>query len=169
MFRINIVEGGSSEYNAVKDEYNSTSSIDGKPICLQALGRTKRPDLIRDFLDFTFSDKTAAQDIHTAGSSLAANAKGRPLLWRYVKDNWTRVHEKLLGNGLVLERFLRMTLAKFSDYETEKDISAFFEKKDITGYDRALIIIADTVKANAKYKERDEKLVEEWLEAHGYA
>lgn len=40
---------------------------------------------------------------------------------------------------------------------------------DTKGYDRGLVQVSDTVKANANYKERDQELVLEWLKVHGYA
>lgn len=62
-----------------------------------------------------------------------------------------------------------MGLNKYADHAIEQDIASFFEDKDNRGYDRSLVVISDTIKGNANYKQRDEKLVLEWLKAHGYA
>jgi hypothetical protein len=62
-----------------------------------------------------------------------------------------------------------MGLGSYSDHGIEKEISVFFQDKDTRAYDRSLIVISDTIKGNASYKERDEQLVEEWLASHGYA
>ena len=169
VFRTVIAEGGEREYVAVKDEYVNTKSIDGKEICLLAMGRVHDPSLVNDFLDFQFSDKVAIQDKHTGSVSLAANAKARNALWEYVKNNWQKVHSILSANPVVLDRYLKTSLAKFASHEVERDIAAFFKDKDTKGYDRGLVQVADTVKANANYKERDEGLLLEWLQAHGYA
>lgn len=74
------------------------------------------------------------------------------------------------GRGVVMSRFLRMSLCKFSDRETGKDIDAFFADKDpaALGFDRDLGVVHDTILARAGYKERDERVVEEWLSARGY-
>ncbi len=164
-----ISEGGRSEYEAVKQAYLQNTSIDGKEICLQSLGLVQTPELAKDFLDFLFSDKVAVQDVHSGAASLAANPKARLVLWHYIRDNWQTVHGKLSGNSVVLDRFLRMSLSKFASHEVEKDIASFFSDKDNRGYDRSLGVISDTVRGNANYKERDEKLILEWLSAHGYA
>ena len=164
-----ISEGDKSDYEAVKQEYSQTTSIDGKEICLQSLGRVQTPALAKDFLNFLFSDKVAVQDVHSGGASLAANPKARGVLWEYIKDNWEAVHKKLAGNSVVLDRFLRMSLSKFASHDVERDIAQFFSAKDNRGYDRSLGVISDTVRGNANYKERDEKLILEWLSAHGYA
>lgn len=78
------------------------------------------------------------------------------------------MHAKLSGNSVVLDRFLRVSLNKFASFDVERDIAEFFKDKDNRGYDRSLGVISDTVRGNAAYKQRDEQLVAEWLEAHGY-
>lgn len=164
-----ISEGNESDYEAVKQEYSQTTSIDGKEICLQSLGRAQTPALAKDYLNFLFSDKVAVQDVHSGAASLAANPKARGVLWEYIKENWDTVNKKLSGNSIVLDRFLRLSLSKFASHEVEKDIAQFFSGKDNRGYDRSLGVISDTVRGNANYKERDGKLIMEWLSAHGYA
>jgi hypothetical protein len=169
VFRISVTEGGKGAYEAVKTFYSTTTSVDGKEIALQSLGRVQSTDLAKDYLDFLFSPAVAVQDMHSGAVSLAANAKTRNDLWSFIKTNWdSKVFPDLSGNLVVLERFLRMSLSKFASFEVKKDIDDFFAPKDNKGYDRGLGVIADTITGSAKYKERDVGLVKEWLSAHGY-
>ncbi|KAI4242677.1 MAG: hypothetical protein L6R40_003898 [Gallowayella cf. fulva] len=168
VFQINVAQGGKEAYDAVKQEYLNTSSIDGKEICLQALGRVQTPELVKDFMDFQFSDAVKVQDVHSGSIALAANPKARDALWEYIKEHWDIVYKKLSGNSVVLDRYLKNSLQKFASYDKEKDIAQFFESKDTKGFDRGLVQVSDTVRGNAKYKERDEQLALEWLGAHGY-
>ena len=131
------------------------------------MGRLQTPELLSDYLTFMLAD-VPSQDVHTAGIALSSNAKTRAGLWKYVKDNFADIQTRLGGNILVLERFLRVSLNKFSDRETEKDIAAFFADKDNRGYDRTLNILSDTISGRAAYKERDGKVVLEWLTTNGY-
>ncbi|KAJ5134097.1 hypothetical protein N7526_005462 [Penicillium atrosanguineum] len=169
IFSLNVSEGGRKEYNAVKEEYLRTDSVDGKEICLAAMGRTKEPALVQDYLDFVFSDKVAIQDAHSGAVSLAANSKMRHLLWEYIKTNWASVEAHLSSNNVVFERFVRMGLSKFADHKIGEDIASFFNSKNTGAYARALVIVSDNIQTNASYKERDQALVLEWLQAHGYA
>ncbi|KAI9831218.1 MAG: hypothetical protein M1819_005146 [Sarea resinae] len=169
VFRIAIAEGGKEEYEAVKNEYLTTTAVDGKEIALQSLGRTREPELVQDCLDFLFSGKVAIQDVHSVAGSLAANPKARSALWDYIKANWNTVYDQLSGNSVVLDRFLRLSLQKFASHEVEQDIASFFAEKDNRGYDRTLAVISDTIRNNANYRDRDEKLISEWLKAHSYA
>ena len=169
VFRTVISEGGHSEYEVVKEEYTNTTSIDGKEICLQSLGRVSTTELVNDFMDFQFSPAVAVQDAHSGSIALAANPKARNALWKYVKEHWGKVHGKLSGNPVVLDRYLKTTLQKFANHEVAKDIADFFSDKDTKGYDRGLVQVADTIRGNATYKERDGEVVLEWLKTHDYA
>lgn len=163
-----VREGGKTAYEAVLNEYTSTTSIDGKETCLLALGKVQTADLVKSFLDFQFSDKVALQDVHTGSVSLAANSKVRNALWQYIKENWDPISKKLSASSVVMDRYLKTCLSKFASHEMEKEIAAFFKDKDTKGYDRGLVQVSDTVQANANYKERDEALVLEWLKTHDY-
>lgn len=168
VFRTTIKNGGEEAYKAVQKEYKTTSSIDGKEITLQSMGSVQTEDLAVDYLKFAFGGNVAIQDLHSVGASLANNSKVRHAVWEYIKQEWPMIREKLGGNMVVLERFLRMSLQKFASAEVEKDIEKFFSDKDTTGYDRGLAVVSDTIKGNARYRERDLETTREWLSAHGY-
>lgn len=170
IFSIAVRERGESAFKAVQNDYLTTSSVDGKEICLQALGRVQDPALATEFLHFIFSDKVAMQDKHTGTIALANNSKVRMQVWHFVRDEWeSKVHPTLSGNLVVLERFLRFALNKFSDEKVADEIKKFFEGKDNRGYDKGLDVIDDTIRSHAKFRLRDEAKVREWLGAHGYS
>lgn len=143
--------------------------MDGKEICLNALGRTKDPVLVNEYLDLIFSDEVAVQDMHSGAVSLNGNPKVRHLLWEYMKNNWKRVSARLASNNVVFERFVRLGLAGLADDSLASEITAFFEDKDTGAYDRALVIVCDSIHTDARYKTRDEASLLEWLQTHGYA
>ncbi|KAE8446421.1 hypothetical protein EG329_012026 [Mollisiaceae sp. DMI_Dod_QoI] len=165
---IAIRTGGKSEYEPLKKEWQTTTSIDGKEIALRALGRIQDVDLLPDYLNLLFYD-VAVQDMHTGAVALATNPRTRHGLWKYIQDNFDPIKERLGKNMVVLDRFLKMSLNKFNDRQTEKDIAKFFEGKDNRGYDRTLSIVSDTILGRATYKERDAAVILEWLKTHGYA
>lgn len=69
---------------------------------------------------------------------------------------------------VVLDRFVKTTLNKFSSEKTLADIEKFFADKDNTGYDRGLALVADSIRGNAGYVKRDQALLEKWLKENGY-
>ena len=113
----------------MKDEYLTGQSVDGKEICLQTLGQSKLPEVVNNFLEFNFSDTVATQDVHSGAKSLALNPKARGPQWEWIKKNWSEVCERLSVNLTLLNRFLRLSLNKFSDHKVEQDIAAFLRRR----------------------------------------
>ncbi|KAK4580351.1 hypothetical protein LTR86_000554 [Recurvomyces mirabilis] len=167
VFQTVIRTGGAQAYHDVQNEYLHTTSVDGKEIALTAMGKVQTKDLAKEYLDWAFAGNVATQDIHTPGSSLGNNSKVNIAVWEYVKANWDMLSQKL-GVGVVKERFLRTGLKHYASFEVEKDIQDFFKDKNTGGFDRGLAVVSDTIKGQAKYKERDSEIVKEWLGAHGY-
>jgi aminopeptidase N len=168
VYKIGVKNGGKPAYDSVKNEYLVTTSIDGREVALQSLGMVQTAELAREYLQFGFSSKVPIQDVHSVGVSLANNAEVRDEVWKYTKTNWTMIRERLACKMVVLERFLRLCMQEFVSFEIESDIKAFFETKDNNGYDRALDIIGDTIKSNARYRNSNAETTREWLLDHGY-
>jgi aminopeptidase N len=169
VFATAIKNRGESALKAVQNEYLNTTSIDGKEICLHSLGRVPTASLAQQVMNFVFSDAVAMQDKHSSTIALANNSTVRPEVWHFIRDNWdTKVHPALCGNPVVLERFLRFGLNKFTDKAVADEIQTFFAGKDTRGYDKGLDVVDDTIRSYAAYGKRDEGVVREWLGANGY-
>jgi aminopeptidase N len=169
VLNMSVANGGRSEYDTVKQEYLQSSSVNDKDACLQALGRATDPELARDMLEFVTSENVPIQDSHHGASAVSANNSTRDEVWKFTKNQWKRLNDRLAVTNICMDRWMKMGLNNYSDYGIEREISEFFKDKDTRAYDRSLVVISDTIKGNANYKQRDEKLVLEWLEAHGYA
>ena len=153
IFQIAVKEGGKDTYETLKKIYSTDKSIDGPDIILGSLGRVQTPELGEDLLNLIFSPAVKVQDRTAAGTQLASNTKMRMVVWEYIKKNWdSKVYPELSGSMTVLDRFLRMTLNKFSSLEVQKDIHDFFADKDQRGFDRSLAIVADVIKAQRNTK-----------------
>ncbi|KAG9229002.1 aminopeptidase-like protein [Amylocarpus encephaloides] len=168
IFGIAMRLGDATEYYALKNEWQTTPSVDGKEIALRAMGRIRNLKLLPDYLEFLFKD-VALQDRHTGGMALAANPETRAEFWKYIQANFDKIYATLSKNMVVLDRFLKISLQKFSSKESEQEIARFFEGKDNRGYDRTLGVIKDTILSRAAYEERDGEVILEWLKANGYA
>lgn len=164
-----VASGGHSEYDAVKQEYFRSTSANDKDACLQALGRARESELARDLLEFVTSEAVPIQDSHYGPSAVSANNSTRNEVWKFTQRQWRRLNDRLGVSNVCMDRWMKMGLNSYSDHGIEKEISEFFKDKDSRAYDRSLVVISDTIKGNANYKQREEKLVLEWLEAHGYA
>lgn len=163
VFRIVVGAGGAEEYEALVQEYLHTTAVDGREITLSALGRVKRPELVKQVLDLMLSDKVKTQDKHTPAIALSRNPDARLALWHYLKEHWETVYSQLSGNMVVLDRFLKNSLNKFASQAVLEDIQDFFKDKDNSGYERGLDIVSDSVRGNISWVQRDEGAIRDWL------
>ncbi|RYO95948.1 hypothetical protein DL765_011686 [Monosporascus sp. GIB2] len=171
VYRAAIKSNPAKAVEALRKEWYTTSSIDGKEVCLSCLGHVRDPELITNsLLPFLFdssSESVPTGDMHTLGSSLASNLVARPLLWQYLQDNWAKATSKM-ANPVVLDRFVKVSLNKFTDVKYVDEIEAFFADKDTASFDRTLETVKDAVRGRAAYRARDAKVIKEWLSANRY-
>ncbi|ORY64143.1 peptidase family M1 [Pseudomassariella vexata] len=176
VYRAAIKADAAKAFGVLKNEWEKGASIDGKEMCLAALGHIRDTELINNkVLPFLFnlsppaptSNSVPSGDMHTLGSALAGNSSSRPLLWEYLQANWDQATKKM-ANPVVLDRFVRVTLNKFTDAKYLGQIDAFFKDKDTSYFDRTLEQVKDAVRGRAAYRERDAAVLKEWLSANGY-
>lgn len=177
IFRVAVKNDPVKAVEVLKKEWFTTPAIDGKEICLNAIGAARDEDLIQStILPFLFnqsppapaSESVPSSDMHVLGASLGANSAARHLQWRYLKENWDANVVKL-GNAVVVDRFVDMTLSKFSDTSIIDDLDAFFKDKDTSAFNRTLETVKDKIRGRAAYRQRDSKTLKEWLAANGHS
>lgn len=157
----------------LKKEWFTTKSIDGKLICLGVLSAVKDAELIKSsILPFNFntsppSDSVPSADMHVLAGGLSSNRIARPIQWEYVKNNYDAVIAKL-GNPIVVDRFINLSLSRFTDEAVIAEIDEFFKDKDTKSFDRTLGTVKDKIRGRAAYKKRDTEILKEWLGANGY-
>lgn len=157
----------------MKKEWFNTKSIDGKLFCLGVLGAVKDTDLIKNnIIPFNFnqsppSNAVHSADMHVLGASLSANILARPLQWEFMKENWDAVIAKL-GNPVVVDRYMNLSLSRFTDEAVVQDIEEFMKDKDTKSFDRTLGTVKDKIRGRAAYKARDAGALKEWLDVNGY-
>ena len=89
VFGIVLNEDASEEdYDAILATSKTSQSADGREIALVVIGDVTSPHLVRKTVDYIFSGKILAQDIHGPCKSLASNSKTRNLWWDEMKKNW---------------------------------------------------------------------------------
>ena len=168
VFRIAVHTLGKPAYDAAQKEFLTSQTFDGALMALNAMGRVPSASLASEHLGFAFEGNVKAQDLHHVAHSLSANTAVNIEVWNYIKEHWHDVYKLLSVNLVVLDRFLRIGLAKYSSRKVHDDIQDFFADKDCTGFDRGLAAVLDQIANSSAYKERDSKVLEKWLEGHGY-
>ncbi|KAB5582275.1 peptidase family M1-domain-containing protein [Coniochaeta sp. 2T2.1] len=178
VYRAAIRSDPADAVSFLKKEWYSTPAIDGKEICLTAIGQVPDASVATSVvLPFLFSqsppasaaDSVPAGDMHYLASSLASNRETRSLQWQHMRDNWEDLEAKLGGNPILMDRMVMVALPKFSDFETLAEIEEFFGKRSTKGFDRTLETVKDKIRGRAAYRARDAGAVKEWLVAEGYS
>ncbi|KAI8231737.1 Aminopeptidase 2 [Colletotrichum sp. SAR 10_96] len=177
VFRVAVKNDTARAVEVLKKEWFTTPAIDGKEVCLSNLGFVRDTEIIKKtLLPFLWnksppapaSDSIPSADMHMLGSAFAGNSVARQLQWNYLKNNWEACVEKL-SNPIVVDRFIQVSLGKFTDFDSVKDIESFFADKDTSAFSRTLETVKDKVRGRAAYRERDAASLKEWLVANKYA
>ncbi|KAL7955959.1 peptidase family M1 domain-containing protein [Trichoderma compactum] len=116
------------------EEWENTTTIDGKEICLTALGHTKDLKLVEsDVLPMLFkapSNSTRAKvvppgDMQFLTTSIADNPATRLLQWTWIKTHWFSIERKIGRNSSVLDRIVGAVLQTLTGASTLTDIEVF--------------------------------------------
>lgn len=157
----------------LKKEWFTTKSIDGKLIALAALSTVDDAEIVKNnLIPFNFNtapphNAVPAADMHVLGGNLAAHPVGRTLQWEFMKSNWDLAVAKL-GNPIVVDRFIGLSLKTFTDTAVLDDIEQFFKDKDTHSFDRTLETAKDRIRGRSAYKKRDSAALKQWLSENGY-
>lgn len=105
--------------------------------------------------------------MHALAASLARNSSARNLHWDFLKNHWDAIVSKI-GNPIVVDRLVKVSLKSFTDESFVDDIAKFFADKDTTAFNRSLGTVQDSIRGRAAYKKRDSAALKEWLGANNY-
>lgn len=176
VYRAGVKRAPAAAFEALKKEWETTTSVDGREMCLSSIGHIGDIEILKNqCIPFLFnlsppaaaSDSIPSGDMHYLSTALAGNAKGRVLQWQFMQDNWDQVTTKM-ANPVVLDRFVRLSLKKFTDAKYLDEIEAFFQDKDTAAFDRSLEQVKDSIRGRAAYRQRDAEVLKEFLRANGY-
>ncbi|PTB63773.1 aminopeptidase N [Trichoderma citrinoviride] len=173
VWRAGLDDNAAKNVEVLKKEWFSTKAIDGKLIALAALSTVDDADIVKNNLvPFNFNaspphNAVPAADMHVLGGNLAAHPVGRNAQWEFMKSNWDQVVAKL-GNPIVVDRFIGLSLKTFTDVAVLDDIEQFFKDKDTHSFDRTLETAKDRIRGRAAYKKRDSEALKQWLSSNGY-
>lgn len=156
--------GGEEEFNDLVQIYGSTDDHQEKIGILRSLGAFRHKAVVKKVLDFTASDKVRAQDWFIPMVFLGANPDARALAWEFLKANWETVVKRYHGGGLfILPRALDGIASGFVTKNELKDVRVFLKSHPLEGAKRTMKQTVETIGTNVKWKERDEKNIQNWL------
>ncbi|KAL7942841.1 peptidase family M1 domain-containing protein [Trichoderma barbatum] len=177
IFRAAVAANPSDAVPFLTGEWENTNSIDGKEICLTALGHAANLGVVEStVLPMLFGSKPSSTELKTVPpgdmqflmTSLADNPATRLLQWTWMEAHWSSLETKIGKNFAILDRLVGATLQILTDASILKDIEEFFEDKDTTALSRTLEVAKDRIRGTAGYLRRDHGELGEWLTGNGY-
>jgi aminopeptidase 2 len=168
VYSIVLSNGGVDEYETVLNEYRTAGTSDERNTALRAIGRARKPELIKRTLELPLSDEVKAQDIYLPLGGLRTHRDGIVALWGWLRDNWDAVEKRLPPGLSMLSSVVSICTSSFTSQAQMKEIQDFFGKMSTKGFDQALAQSLDAIKAKANWVERDGEDVKTWLKENGY-
>eukprot|EP00123_Amoebidium_parasiticum_P017500 comp23874_c0_seq1/m.41878 comp23874_c0_seq1/g.41878 ORF comp23874_c0_seq1/g.41878 comp23874_c0_seq1/m.41878 type:complete len:864 (-) comp23874_c0_seq1:481-3072(-) len=143
--------------------YQTSEAEDERVTVLRVIGGGTNTDLITRALEFGLSDKVRSQDTMSVMASCASNPKGRDVTWKFLQARWTAFTERYGSAPFLLARIVAYTTDVFNSLDKAQEIEAFFTTHSLPAIERTVLQSVETVRANAKWLERDRASVAQWL------
>eukprot|EP00123_Amoebidium_parasiticum_P001055 comp12046_c0_seq1/m.6750 comp12046_c0_seq1/g.6750 ORF comp12046_c0_seq1/g.6750 comp12046_c0_seq1/m.6750 type:complete len:862 (-) comp12046_c0_seq1:775-3360(-) len=158
------------ETNEVFDElvalYLETEAEDLKTIVLRVLGSGPSRELVIKALDFALSEQVRNQDVSMVLLSCAQNPKGRDATWEYFMEHYQVFYDKFASGNLLMARIISYAADSLATEERAREVEEFFAKHPLRTVERTIHQVAETIRANAAWRERDRAVVAAWLKAN---
>lgn len=177
VFRVAVTTNPVDVVPFLIEEWEKTDTIDGKEICLTALGHADNLGLVeQQVLPMLFNmpwdsaqlKSVPPSDMQFLATSLAGNPATRLLQWTWMKSHWSSLESKIGKNSTILYCLVGATLYTLTDTSILTEIEKFFEDLDTTAFAHTLEVAKDRIRGRAGYLQRDDAKLREWLTANGY-
>ncbi|BGO90211.1 hypothetical protein NBRC10512_002414 [Rhodotorula toruloides] len=159
--------GGEKEYEKVLEVYRNPPTPAHRSSAIAALCSSEKDELIQRSIDFILSGEVKNQDIASFVAHLARNRLAKRKVWEWFKAHYDEIMERFKGN-FSIGRIVQLTFSSLSTEADAKAVEEFFKDKQTSVYDQFLSQGLDSVRAKAKWLERDSKDVEQWLKENQY-
>ncbi|GAQ88892.1 aminopeptidase M1 [Klebsormidium nitens] len=159
-----VSEGGRAEYEAVKELYRKSDSAEQKIKYLTALGQTKDPELIQDFLNFGIdTEQVRSQDVLYMLGGLSANRYARDAAWEFVKAHWDDVFYPRFKKGM-LQYVASIPIRGFASEEKARDAEEFYRTHPVPEAKMEVARSLEAIRSKAQWLARDQEDIDTWLQ-----
>lgn len=148
----------------LKIYHDESLPSDQRLIALSSLGSVGHKDLLQRYLEMSLDDKQVrGQDSFYVFSALSSNPAARDVLWNFFKENYEVLFSKFSKSLSLFGSAVRSTVSGFVSFERIAEAELFFSDKDTKEYARSLQQALETARVNAKWIERDQHVVANWV------
>lgn len=160
-----VAENGSKEeFAMLTDMYRKEELAQEKDRIGRALGLFTQKKILEKTLAFSLSKDVRLQSVNGIITAVWTNPNGRDLAWKFVKENWSLLHERF-GGGHLLSRLLQPA-SEFVQAEKAKDVNVFFKKNPVPEAARTIAQAIEQIGSNASWLARDRKGIRNFLNSY---
>ncbi|CAG2189323.1 NPEPPS [Mytilus edulis] len=162
---VTVMSNGDEDmFNKMLELYDKADSQEERNRISRAIGAVKDEALIKRVLDFAMSDKVRSQDTVFVIGGVTGSVKGREMAWQFLKDNWTKLHDRYEG-GFLLSRLVKVTTENFVTEEKAKEIEQFFTDHPAPAAERTVKQSLENIGLNIEWMKRDKDAVSAFLKS----
>ncbi|KAJ1310324.1 hypothetical protein OPQ81_007063 [Rhizoctonia solani] len=161
VYRIAVQHGGEEEHEAVKKIAENPPTPSSKIAAMLAMTYAQDKALVEKTLKY-MDTSVKDQDIMYYFAGLSGNRASRRRVAEYFKENYDKLFKRFEGN-FSLNYLVKYSFESFSTEQDAQDVEKFFKDKDSSKYNLALAQSLDSIRANAKWLERSQHDVAQWM------
>lgn len=155
--------GSEVEFNKLIKLHDSVDLHEERVRIERCIGSVSDSALMTKALDFAMSDKVRNNDrVFVIGSVASHSSKGRDFTWKFVKENWEKLHEMYKGMFLI-SRLVKTTTENFSTEAMAAEVEDFFQKNPAQAAERTVQQSIENVRRMADWWKRDGKDILDWM------
>lgn len=113
-------------------------------------------------------DKIKPQDTAQVIIDVARNVVGRPLAWKFIRENWNTILN-LFGKGsFTMDELISETTCHFHSEFEFREVKDFFTNVNVGSGVQSVQQTLEKIRSNIFFKKNIERKVIEWLRKQSY-
>lgn len=154
--------GGKAEFDKMLKMHDSSKNSEERVTLAASLTGFEQSDLIDRALAMITTDKVRLQDAPYWIAYSFMNRHARKTTWKWMNDNWDWMKQNL-GTDLSFSRMPLYAGRVHSDIDFLPEFKKFFESRTSIAFERPVNQAIETIEWQAAWKQRDLKLITEYL------
>jgi aminopeptidase N len=164
VLNISILNGSKDDFEALLQRFPKADSAEEGKHILEALGNVQDEALLRQYLTFVFTPGNVRdQDLAPGLISAANSPMGLNVLWKFYKENWKVIYERMSGVVFVFYDSLSLTLTNFKTKEMAQEVQNFFADQPISGIERTISQVTEAINAKANQLASITESLNDWF------
>jgi glutamyl aminopeptidase len=165
IYRYGMVTADESTWNKLFEVFAQESDANEKLKLMNGLANIRIPSLLIKLIELAKDEMyVRSQDYFTLLQYISANPVGRPIVWDYVRENWSYLVDRFTLNDRYLGRLIPSITGRFSTDLKVDEMQYFFAKYPEAGAgESARRQALEAVTNNIKWLNKHKKEVEDWI------